>query len=158
METTRTYDTALIYNVITNEAIWKTISEDGHNPSVWSPDVFRDCWLEMSIDGETVGVFLLKALNSMMLEVHPHILPKFRGEIGMQAGIEHLRWVYDNFPNYRKIVCSVPTLYKNVKIYAMQLGYQEEGVNRLSFLKGGKIYDQWTLGITRDEIGDKYNL
>ena len=42
--------------------------------------------------------------------------------------------------------------------FCLKVGMQEEGINRQSYMKNGKIYDQWHLGITRNEIGKIYEL
>lgn len=110
----------------------------------------RDGWL-MALDGEQfIGLFVVHALNSVCLQIHPIILPEFRGEKGFQAGREVVRWIFEH-TGYRKIVAQ--TAYRHAKLYAMRVGFREEGINRYSFLKGGKLRHMWHLGITKEEAG-----
>lgn len=148
----RTINQNLVNSIVTTPELWETVAEDGHDPALWEPDFDRDCWLLMSLEGLPVGLYQFKTVNAITLDVHPHILPEFRGSIGMEAGRKHLEWVYNHAPKYKKLVATIPMIYRHVKLYANMLGYRDEGINRASFLKNGQIHDQWNLGITRDEI------
>lgn len=148
----RTYDINLIRNVVLRPEIWETIAEDGHSPYDYHPDLQRNCFLHVWEDEKTIGLFEFKPVNAVTIDVHPYILPEFRGKKANEAGKLHLEWVYDNLPHCNKIIGNIPTLYKNVKIYSLMLGYREEGYSTASYLKNGEIHDRWYLGITRDEI------
>jgi len=148
----RTFDTKLIRSIMTNDAIWKTVSQDGQSKADYIPYVQADCWLKMLFNNICVGVFGFESVNKITIQVHPAILAEYRGKIGHEAGIEHLRWIYENEPTCMKIVATIPVIYKHVKLYANMLGYRDEGINRASYMKNGRIHDQWMLGITREEI------
>ncbi len=148
----RTFNVNLITSVVTDPDIWETATEDGHEPDSYFPDVNSNCFIAAVEDKEVIGVFELRALNKVLLDVHPYILPEFRGKKALEAGRKLLEWVYFNAPQYAKLTGTVPTIYKNVKIYCNMLGFKEEGFNKSSFLKNGQILDQWYLGITREEI------
>ena len=51
-----------------------------------------------------------------------------------------------------KMIVSIPFCRKIVYNTAIKTGFIEEGVNRQSFLKDGVFYDQWDLGLTKNEI------
>ncbi len=148
----RTHDTKLIRSIMTNDVIWAATAEDGQEKADFMPYTVSDCWVKMMLDSVCVGLFVFERLNKVLLKVHPAILPEYRGKIGHRAGIEHLRWIYQNEPACQKIVAHIPTPYISVKLYAKMLGYREEGINRASYMKNGQLLDQWMLGITRDEI------
>lgn len=149
----RTCDSRIILPIMTRPDIWATVAEDGQDIELYVPDVTKDCWL-MVCDEEKgiIGLFQACACNSITLELHPCILPEYRKKYSRAAGVEVLQWIYDTQPWYLKIVAQIPVIYENVKQYAVSFGFQMEGVNRLSYLKNGKVMDQWRLGITRDEI------
>lgn len=148
----RTFNVDLIRAVVTEPRMWETVAEDNQEPTNYVPEVESECWLHVKDNMETIGLFQFKALNAITLEVHPYILPEYRGKIANEAGRMHLQWFADNATRYKKLVGSIPTIYKNVKLYTLMLGYREEGINKSSYLKNGEVHDQWYLGITRDEI------
>lgn len=148
----RTFDTKLIRSIMTQDDVWATVAEDGQKKDDFIPFVESDCWLKMMLGNTCVGLFVFERLNKVLLDVHPAILPEYRGKIGHYAGVEHLRWIYENEPACQKIVASIPVIYKHVKLYANMLGYRNEGINRKSYMKNGILHDQWMLGITRNEM------
>ena len=152
MKVTRTYDAALITDLMTRDDIWATIAEDGQKKEEFEPNVLDECWLEMKAGETLVGVYNLHTHNGITVQIHAHVLPEHRKKNSRATGIESLRWIYDNAPVYKKVIAEIPFCFENVKNFAESIGYQLEGVNRLSYLKNGVIVDQWRMGITRDEI------
>ncbi len=148
-------DIDLIRDVVTMPEIWETVAEDGQEPDNFQPDFIHHCWLKIVSSGVVIALWQFKPVNKITLDVHPYVLPAFRGKVGKAAGIEHLKWIYDHGPQYQKLVASIPVIYKHVKIYANMLGYKDEGLNRCSYLKNDKVHDQWILGITRNEISER---
>ena len=147
----RTYDAEIIEGLMRMPDIWATVAEDGQNPDDFKADCEGECWLLM-MDGENfVGAYNLHSHNSVTVEIHAHVLPTHRKQYSYATGIAALQWVTDN-TNYQKVVAVIPTIYENVKRFTCSFGFQEEGINRKSYLKNGEIVDQWLLGITRDEI------
>ena len=61
------------------------------------------------------------------------------------------QWVIEN-TEYEKITGECPVIYPQVIKFCTDCGMVEEGTNRRSWLKGGKIHDQTRIGITKDEI------
>ena len=110
----------------------------------------RDGWL-MALDGDQfIGLFNVRPLNSVCLQIHPIILKAFRGEKGFTAGREAIQWIFNN-TEYRKVTGQTPFPYRHAKLFALRCGMREEGVNRYSFLKNGKLHHQWHLGVTKEE-------
>jgi len=63
-----------------------------------------------------------------------------------------LQWIIDNTPECKKVTAQIPVIYDNVRRFIEQFGFVQEGINRQSYQKAGKILDQWNYGITRPEI------
>lgn len=146
----RTYDVDLINQVCRSREVWETIAEDGFNAEDFAPDVHNECWLRVDC-GELVGVYNIHGITGITCQIHPMILPQFRGKIALESGREALKWIVDN-TNYYKVVCEIPQIYKNVIFFAAQCGMVREGINRSSYLKHGKIHHMTRMGITRPEI------
>lgn len=151
----RTTDADLVKSICVIPEIWATIAEDDMVQEEWEPDM-NEGWFVASEGESLVGLFNLHVRNSVTLEVHPMILPGRRGRPAHQAVMDLWRILMDT-TTYSKIVCFVPTIYRNVKLFAMSCGMKEEGLITESYLKNGTITDQWCLGITRTQIEDKLN-
>jgi RimJ/RimL family protein N-acetyltransferase len=151
----RTFDKDVIASIMTTPDIWDTIAEDGSNIDDFSADCDGECWVLMTVDNDVIGAYNLHPHNSVTLEIHAHVLPEYRNAYSGDTGTAILQWFLDNSPNkYEKIIAQIPVIYDNVKRFTCSFGFQEEGVNRLSYKKNGNIIDQWLLGITRTEIED----
>lgn len=137
----------VIKYVLCHEDIIGRISEDDAELSI---DVDKDCFLTLKVGEEVAGLYILIPLSSIELEIHAHILPEFRKEHGRDL----TRMVYEYIAetSYQKVTAQVPTMFPNVVSYCKEFNMVEEGINRLSMLKDGKIHDQVRLGITKDEI------
>jgi RimJ/RimL family protein N-acetyltransferase len=150
---TRTYDSALIKNIMFEPAIFDAVAEDGKDPIDVEFDVYADCWVEIRVDEDVIGVYNLHPHNSATLEIHAHILPEFRKKYSLDSGKCILQWVLDKCPEmYQKVIAQVPVIHENVKKFCIANGFKIEGVNRMSYRKNGKLVDQTLLGITRSEI------
>lgn len=158
IEAKRTFSHEIVEGIITNPAIFETIAEDGFKIEDVEIDCIKDCWLTMDNGDEIVGVYKLHPHNSTTLQIHAHVLPEFRKEFSHDTGIEALRWILEEGPReYEKVIAIIPRIYENVKRFTCSQGFIEEGVNRKSYRKNGRIVDQWLLGITRDEIREMLN-
>lgn len=153
IKATRTYNADLVRSIMLRPEILATVAEDGQDPADYQPDVEGDCWLVMTApDDVLVGLYCLDARNAVTVEIHAQVLPEHRKVYSKATGEAALGWILENMPECHKVTASVPAIYPNVLKFTTQFGFQVEGVNRLSYLKNGKIHDQWMLGITRDEI------
>ena len=63
------------------------------------------------------------------------------------------QWVLE-IKTINKVISIIPENQKKVYNFAKKVGFIDEGVNRHSYKRDGNIYDQWYLGITRNEIED----
>ena len=147
----RTTDKELIKSIVTLPDLWATVAEDGQEPCTWEPDMGIAWLVAQDDDGQVMGLYSLIPNNCVTLEIHPYILPLYRGKKAYQSGREVLAWI-GLTTSYSKVVCQIPVIYKNVKLFAMRCGFKQEGINRLSYLKNGKIVDQWRLGVVLNEI------
>ena len=147
----RTYDVELIKSVCFDPVVWDTISEDGAQKSEFRVDVNDECWLVAKYKEAVVGVFNLHPVNCVTLQIHPMVLPEYRGHIGYAVGRGVIEWVFEN-TQYDRVQCFVPEIYRNVILYAMSCGMVKEGKMRRSFLKSGKIHDMALLAVTRSDV------
>ena len=149
----RSYDADEIKSVFTHPDIWATIAEDNQQPESFLPDAVRDVYMGVYVDGGLIGFYAFKVLNSAELDIHAQILPEHRKKHALASGKAILDWFKNDAPSrFVKLTAQVPFKYPNVKNFALAIGFQIEGVNRQSYRKDGVIYDQWHLGVTRNEL------
>lgn len=149
----RTFDHDEIRSVFTHPDIWATIAEDSQNPDLFTPDTEKELFMAVDSPDGLIGIYAFRVVNSAELDIHAQILPEHRKKYALASGKAILQWFYHDAPaRFVKLTAQVPFKYPNVKNFCESVGMQIEGINRQSYRKGGEIYDQWYLGITRDEV------
>ncbi|WP_372857613.1 DUF2824 family protein [Pseudoalteromonas sp.] len=152
----RTKDAKKIKSILSIDGLWETISDDNATKDNFIIDADKDCYLLVKDDDLVVGCFKVEAVNSCCIIAHINIIPKYRKKYSKLAGLAFYNWVVSN-DFIKKVTVNIPVLYENVKKYCLAFGFKEEGLNRESILKGGKMADQWIMGITREEIKGALN-
>lgn len=153
----RTFDVGLIHRIMTDPEMWATVAEDGQHPMDYLPNVQGEAWLLAYDEQAVYGVYRVHAVNSVTCEIHAQVVPQHREKHALETGRLALEWIYNNAPQYQKVVCWVPAIYPNVRGFAEKFGFKLEGTNTESYIKNGRLQDQWLLGIKRKEIGDFLN-
>lgn len=101
------------------------------------------------------ALFIIEHESGNSLRMHPLVLPDYRKE-NYDIFMSLSAWVLANLPvRYAKINLVVPIIYPHLKRFAIHVGFIEEGINRQSSLRNGRLVDQWYLGITYPELIDK---
>lgn len=149
----RTYDDTLIKSIARRPELWETVAEDGSDIDSWEPNL-DECWLKAEDDKGIIGLFNYHQFTGSSAIVHPMVLPERRGGESVKAGIESLKWVFDN-TDCVKVLCFIPVIYRNVKLYAMRCGLAQEAKLSSIYTKHGKIHDMWALGVSRSEFEEK---
>lgn len=148
-------DIGYINGVMRHEEIYPHISDDLSPEKerldvaglIGCPNVY---FLIPVVECVRTGLFIFHPWNSVTYEVHTMMLPEHRGEKSIIACREAMRYMFTQTPCH-KIVTHVPTY--NIPAYALarRVGLKMEGINRKSFLKNGRLYDQYILGICKEE-------
>lgn len=159
MRCERTYSVELVLSVLFNQTIWDAIAEDGQRKERFRLDVHGDCWLALTAeDGDLVGVYSVDSVNSATVELHAHVLPKFREKYAMETGKAVLNWVYHNAPqHYQKLIAKVPDVHQNVQKFIEKFGFVREGTIKKSYWKGGDLVDVSIYGLMREDIPEVVN-
>ena len=136
--------------ILCDPELFGRIAEDGAEENI--PFDGHQCYMMIMVDGKAVGVWILYPVNRSTLNLHCNILCQFR-HYGKEAGKLILEWFIDEGPEqYQKLNAEIPVIYPEVYHFTKGFGFVDEGVNRQSIMKNGKLEDQIRLGITRDEI------
>lgn len=143
----RTKNAELIREALSDPRLWRVVAQDGEALEDFDPAPEVVTWLAL-LDEDTLRGFLLAIPRSRIVtEVHIAIKPEFWGDSKTNVALGKLacEWVRDH-TGARKLVAQIPTTDKHVLRYAQRCGFQREGVNKKSYLRGGELLDQFHLG------------
>ena len=91
------------------------------------------------------GFFLFIPRNSITYEIHTAFVPECRGKKVNAYFEETANWLKKN-TDCRKIIAEIPEYNYRAKAAAVKSGFVAHGVNTNSFLKNGKIINQYIYG------------
>lgn len=136
--------------LLKSECIWGRISEDGQSQKefrIWSRR--EHVWLGIFVKKKLIGCFFLHPENSTTIVIHIQILEKYREKHAFESGV----MAQDQFikSKYNKMICQIPEIYQDVYHFTKKFGLVDEGINRASFTKNGRVHNQLRLGITKEE-------
>ncbi len=149
----RVFDLELIKSVITDDSVYSGCTDDGSpQPSEYTPaDPNAILYLADVFDAEVTALFVLVPQNSATLEVHTCIKKKHRGRRAVLSAKSMLIWVFSN-TDAEKVITNIPFYNRPAKSFALMSGLSVEGINRMSIMKNGILYNQWFMGITKGEV------
>ena len=147
-----TKDSELIKSFMLTDEVWLSFTDDMSTKESYEPDLgTRAAWLKVIIDNKIVGLVLMDNYNLTTLKLHPYILKEYRNQ--SRELIKRALSIFLKTPEFiNKIVVEIPFHRKIVYNLAKKIGFVDEGINRKSFLSGGVYYDQWNLGLTKEEV------
>jgi len=140
-----TTDVDKIKSVLCDEWIYNRISEDGSPPV---EEYEHNTGALYLIDDALSGLMIFEPMNAVTAEMHVQMLDKSKG---VEFGLACIEWLWTNSKAI-KIVAQVPELYPDVCKWALKIGLEQEGTNRSSYLKGGKVYSQIYYGLIKPEV------
>lgn len=148
----RCFDESVIKSVMLNDYVLE-VMEDGAKEFKIDQ---AECWLGI-YDKELIGVCNFHEWNGCTIEMHFYMLKDYR-MMSCEAVLESFRWLMNDCRDklHYKIVILIPECYQAVYNFTRRW-LKDEGINRQSFIKNGKIFDQHFLGITKEEIEGLFN-
>lgn len=115
-----------IRDIITTPKLFETTQGIGSDSSGFKVDT-NFTYLVCTEGKEVLGLFQVRPLNKILLEVHCHILPQYWGTGKSiecaEAGFEYLR----NTSSYKKVFTVVPSICIHVLQYMNKIGYKAFG-------------------------------
>ena len=132
------------------EHCWYEISED--DAPKYIPDVINEIWVGLHNGDNLVGGYRIHQINGVCYQGHAFMIPEYRKQYSVEGCITTLKYITETIPGLQKLIASTPAKFKNVMHFLEKIGFKEEGVNRLSYRKDGKIWDVVNYGLTLDEI------
>jgi len=151
----RSTDYDLIRQILTHSRVYDKISDD-YSPrrEEYRPIEHEAIWYvlardydEQSGEFDLLGLWMFHPQNGICWEVHTALLPIAYGVPGRLAAQLLPPWIWEHTP-CRRIVTNVPSTNRLALRFAIAAGMKIFGINRASYLKGGKLCDQICLGIS----------
>lgn len=149
MRLERTQDAELIKSVVTHDAIWPHVSEDGVPRETWEP-LFNDSVYQLVIyDDEGLGgCFILVPQSSVCWEVHTCILPAHRGWKAREATRLCAEWMFAN-TKCLHIITKVPSYNRPAYKLAIDSGLKNIGLIKSAWVHDGEVHDMYQLGVLK---------
>lgn len=133
--------------VILHPEIVGDIAEDG---TEWDDLPDGPIYLAGFVGTAIIGAFVIEKRSRYTADVHVQVLPKYRENHALAFGSAVMAWAWDN-TELEKLTAEIPVTHPNVRAFAERQGFEVEGINRRSLLKGGILVDQWYMGAIRPE-------
>lgn len=133
--------------------VWERAAEENIDPQSYYPGYDDlNAWLVVMEDDKAIGVILVSRETQIAVRMHPYMLPEH-----MTKGREMMKAFYKWFMNtgFQKVNVTIPMTDKKLYNFAKKVGFEDEGVNRQSYLRDNETFDQWNLGATKQEIGER---
>lgn len=146
----RTDDMNFVTDCLTEPSVWRLGSDDKFN--LVDPDLFfvdqkiNFLWLKCGEHGLLIG----EPRNTVTIEAHIALLPSARGS-AVEICSGAIRWLFDN-TSYSCVTASVPDFNKLAIRLAGKVGMGFVGVQKGSFMKHGKLYDQHMYSINKGDV------
>ncbi len=150
----RVTDRAIVESFMFHPDLWDRSSEDGseqaiHDGYLTAPQCY---FLLVKCESRPVGMMVCHEGLSKTVEIHIKVKPEDRKAHAVSVGDASLIWLMENTA-FNKVITWVPEIYPAVRAFCKRkYGFIEEGCNRQSFNKGGKMVDMYLYGLTRKEI------
>lgn len=144
-------DASQVKLLLADEELFNRISDDSMTYDKFTPP-YNGIYLGLFSGGDLAGFVWLIPDNAITFDFHINILADYRHESGAFS-VEIYKYIVECYSGHiNKLVCKIPTTFKDVYFFAKKHGFSDEGLDRQSVLKGGKILDRNILGITMQEI------
>lgn len=136
--------------LLADKELFGRISDDSITYEGFTPPA-SPIYLGMFHDGQLVGFWWLNQDNAITIDVHCNILKEHRHLSAVMVD-EFYKYVASEFKAINKLICKIPTTYIDVYEFTKKHGFTDEGLDRQSVKKDGKILDRHILGMTMQEI------
>ena len=140
----RTLNTGLCLEILMNEKIFDSISEDGATVNDVRVDIYDEYWVELTSNNIAIGVAQFKPMFNKCFDCHIHILPEHRKEHSLDAGSALIEWCEDYLKGCL-LFTTIPEFCPNVVAFLKAFDFKESGILKGAWKKNGKQNDMTIL-------------
>lgn len=145
----QTKDKDIIKHILTHKGIWEAVSGDGDKIDAFDPELDENIYILGEVDLQPIGLFIVHPTSFGLWQCHVQVLPEFRELHSNEFGQKVIQWVWDN-TDIHKLISFISDLYPNVKRFAEQQGFIEEGNIKNFHKKDGAYHSKWVMSIERN--------
>lgn len=139
----------LIKATITYPKIYKHVIDDFSPKSeCFTPDE-KMLYVGIFDDDDYQGLFGFTRCNGITYEVHTCLLPKAHGAKAVECTKACSAWMFEN-TECKRIITNVPEYNTLAKRLAENSGMEVFGYNPKSYMKNGRFYGQYMLGMSKE--------
>ena len=139
-----------VKELLSDDELFDRVSDDSMTYDKFNPSV-SGAYLGMFHNGDLIGFWWLIPDNAITIDVHCNILKEHRHLSAIMVD-EFYKYITSEFKTANKLICKIPTTYIDVYEFTKKHGFTDEGLDRQSVKKSGKILDRHILGMTMQEI------
>jgi len=141
---------AEVKKLLSDKELFGRISDDSITYDDFYPP--NNTYLGIYHDDNLAGFWWLIPDNNITVDVHCNVLKDYR---------KHSKKFAKEFADYMitnhegqifKLICKIPEGFDDVYHFTKNSGFVDEGIDRLSIMKNGKILNRRILGITMQEL------
>ena len=97
-----------------------------------------------------IGFWGIESETGTTVGIHCNVLKRHRS-YSMEVGHYFVAYMFKTYPHVMKLNAKIACMYKDVYTFTKKFGFKDEGIDRLSFMKGDTLHDRHCLGLTREE-------
>ena len=147
----RVTDLVEIKSFMLKPEICNRASEDGECDTNFTQGP-REVWLFAIEGGEAVGIIHTHLENGAAAWFHPYILRSHKDNYLDLVNAFLIKFKAEFPKEIQKLNAYIPTYATKAYEVALSAGFKDEGLNRMSFMKFGKLWDRHLMGVIRGEI------
>lgn len=153
MRVKRILNQALLREVMLKPRLWNAVSEDDScTPEEYWPNLESLIAIALADDDVLHGFLLSRVISDSVNDVHIAIDPDHWGNPkNVQLSKLGCEYLFEQRPRLKKLVAAIPVTDSQVLRFAQRVGFQREGINKASFLRGGELLDQYYVGLKRPD-------
>jgi hypothetical protein len=136
----QTYNSGMIANILLNDSMRSVTTEDGATIENILPNVFKDIWLSIVVNGCVIGVCCIEAKTSLSCYIHLRIIKKHRPKNKDGAAKKIEEWLINN-TKYKLVVGEIPKTHTNVIDFMKKVGFIEVGTLASAWAFNGEAVD-----------------
>lgn len=112
-------------------------------------------WLEVRELDKRVGVMYITEL-ARVIDADVHLVFFDRKLVDKtELCRKMIGWVFTEFPALQRMSAVIPSIYHTTIRLSLRLGFKAEGLKRKSMLIGGKLVDEYMLGLTYEDFNGR---
>lgn len=137
-----------VKDLLADEELFDRISDDHCSYERFFPPSDH-LYIGCADGGILLGFFWLHPETSTTLQIHANFKKEHRGRAG-ECAQKILEYLFRTV-GIEKLTAKIPVTFQDVYHFTKRQGLVDEGCDRKSILKGGKLIDRYCLGLTRED-------